>query len=357
MSFTQQLQEAITPSFRVRINGIDRPRWDALLSVFSDASIYQTSAYGTERWGEKRLSRLVVGNEDSPVGIAQVAIVMLPIFRVGIAYVPWGPLWEKRGAKPEPECFRSILNALKEEYVSRRRLLLRIAPAVSQAERPEILDMLIEEGFAKSSLGYRTLILDLSPDLGTIRKQLDQKWRNQLNRAEKNELTLHEGSGEDLYNVFVDLYRQMFGRKQFRTDVDPEVFRAIQKALPEQQKMRILVCESDGKPIAAMVGTRIGDRGIYLLGATSVDGNRKKGSYLLQWRMIEWLKEQGCRQYDLGGIDPDGNPGVYHFKSGITDREIFHVGQYELSPGGFTSRVVHAGEAIRNAIGNANQGK
>jgi len=336
---------------------MDPPQWDALLAEFGDASIYQTSAYGAARWGEKRLSRMVVENGDGLAGIAQVAVVSIPLLRAGIAYVPWGPLWERKGSSPESGRFRSILRALKEEYVSKRGLLLRIAPAIPGEEHHEISGLLIEEGFSESAPGYRTLLLDLSPDLATIRKKLDQKWRNQLNRAEKNGLTLREGSGDDLYDVFIELYRQMLDRKQFRTDVDVEMFRSVQKALPEPQKMRVLVCESEGQPVAAMVGTRIGDRGIYLLGASNNDGNQKKASYLLQWRMIGWLKEQGCRRYDLGGIDPVGNPGVYHFKSGISDREVFHVGQYELSPGGFTTRVVHAGDAIRNMIGNVRKRK
>lgn len=357
MISTRQFTDRTPPSFRVKADDIGRAEWDSYLAEFDDASIYQTSAYGAARWGEKRLRRLVLENGEGSIGIAQVAVVSLPVIRVGIAYVPWGPLWERKGSSPELERFRSILRALKEEYVFKRGLLLRIAPPVSEEEGPEILEMLIDEGFTHFASGYRTLLLDLSPDLQTLRKQLDQKWRNQLNRAEKNELTLHEGSGDDIYDVFFELYRQMLDRKQFRTNVDVEVFRAVQKALPEPQKMRILVCKSEGKPIAAMVGSCIGNRGIYLLGASSNDGNQKKGSYLLQWRMIEWLKEQGCRRYDLGGIDPVGNPGVYHFKCGISDREVFHVGQYELSPGGFTTRVVHAGEAVRTLIGNAKKGR
>jgi len=343
---------ALSSSFSTEVDRIGREEWDILLPEFSDATIYQSWSYGAARWGEKRLSHLVLRNGDGAAGLAQVVVVTLPLIRTGIAYIPWGPLWERRGTILEPERFHSFLRALKEEYVIKRGLLLRIAPAVPLEQNPDISEMLIEEGFTQSAPGYRTLMLDLSPDLGTIRKQLDQKWRNQLNRAEKNELTLREGSGDDLYDVFVELYRQMLDRKHFLTDVDVEVFRAVQKALPEVQKMRILVCESEGRPIAAMVGTRIGDRGIYLLGASSDNGNQKKGSYLLQWRMIEWLKEQGCRRYDLGGIDPDRNPGVYHFKGGISDREVCHVGQYELSPGYLTGKLVHGGEVLRNFIGS-----
>ena len=58
--------------------------------------------------------------------------------------------------------------------------------------------------------------------------------------------------------------------------------------------------------MAGLVASAMGDSAIYLLGATSDDGLNSKGAYLLQWTLIQWLKENGIRWYDLGGIDPKG---------------------------------------------------
>ena len=69
--------------------------------------------------------------------------------------------------------------------------------------------------------------------------------------------------------------------------------------------------------MAGLVASAMGDSAIYLLGATSDDGLNAKGAYLLQWTLIQWLKENGFKWYDLGGIDPEGNPGVYSFKKRI----------------------------------------
>ena len=71
-------------------------------------------------------------------------------------------------------------------------------------------------------------------------------------------------------------------------------------------------------PVAGLVASAMGDSAIYLLGATSDAGLNSKGAYLLQWTLIPWLKERGVKSYDLGGIDPEGNPGVYHFKRGLS---------------------------------------
>ena len=88
----------------------------------------------------------------------------------------------------------------------------------------------------------------------------------------------------------------------------------------------------------------IGDTPIYLLGATSDEGLKLKGAYLLQWRAIQWLKERGCRWYDLGGINAAENPGVYEFKSGFGGEETDHLGTYELSANWASAFCVKAGE-------------
>src|SRR5262249_48926039 len=148
-----------------------------------------------------------------------------------------------------------------------------------------------------------------------LRKGLDQKWRNQLNGAERNGLRVIEGASEEHFARFLEIYQQMMARKQFETTVDIQEFRSIQQALPLRLKMAVLLCEKDGQALAGMIISSLGENGIYLLGATSDEGMKSKGSYLLQWRAAQLLKERGCRWYDLGGINPERNPGVYHFKS------------------------------------------
>ena len=89
--------------------------------------------------------------------------------------------------------------------------------------------------------------------------------------------------------------------------------------------MKVFLCEQDGIPIAGLVGSALGDTGIYLFGATNEHGMNAKGAYLLQWRMIQWLKQNGVTHYDLGGINPEANPGVYHFKQGLSGNDVYYV--------------------------------
>ncbi len=345
--------DRLKEKYFVEVDRITRVDWEGHLSRFNDASLYQSWSYGVARWGDGKLSHLVLKEKEEVVGIAQVTVVRLPVVGAGIASVSWGPLWRRRDRTQDLGAFKALIVSLKEEYAGRRGLLVRIAPNVFCDEGEETAKILREEGYERNGPQYRTLVLDLTRTIDAIRKSLDQKWRNQLNRAEKNSLSVLEGTGEDLYDMFSVIYRDMMSRKKFNTSVDIEVFREVQRDLPGRQKMQILVCEYQKRPVAAVIGTRIGESGIFLLGATSNDGANHKGSYLLQWKLIQWLKDKGAQYYDLGGIDPVTNPGVYHFKSGISGKERKHIGQFEWYENRLSASVVRVFEAtgpLRRAI-------
>jgi lipid II:glycine glycyltransferase (peptidoglycan interpeptide bridge formation enzyme) len=142
----------------------------------------------------------------------------------------------------------------------------------------------------------------------------------------------------------------MHKRKKFFEFVDVNKMRAVQKVLQDHLKMTIMLCESDAEPVSAVVCTAIGDTGIYLLGATNDKGRTLQASYLVQWRLIEWLKGRGYRWYDLGGIDPEKNPGTYHFKAGLSGKlgkEVHYLGQFDGCQSLLSSFLVKVGDQLR----------
>jgi lipid II:glycine glycyltransferase (peptidoglycan interpeptide bridge formation enzyme) len=344
-------------NYRIEIDQINKAQWENLIQLFDDANIYQTWSYGAIRWGQENLSHIVIKHKDEIIAAAQLRIVKIPLLKAGIAYLPWGPMWRRKGQQINIDVFQKIISALKEEYAVKQRLLLRIYPNVIEEHGKTIVSILNKAGFQKKVKikPYRTLMLNLSPTMPEIRKSLDQKWRNQLNRAEKNNLKIIEGNSDELYQIFLDLQGEMHGRKKYVPGVDYNEFRDIQKDLPEQLKMIVLICEYEGKALTTTIGSLIGDTGIYLLGAMGNEGMKMKGAYLLQWRLIEKMKESGYKWYDLGGIDSDENPGVYHFKSGIARKEALHIGQFEISQSGFSRLIVESMEGLKNIWLNLNK--
>jgi len=330
-----------------------------MLDLFDDASVYQTFAYGGVRWGAKNLSHLVLKADGEVLGIAQLRIVRPTPLKFGMAYLRWGPLCDRRGKPLNPEIFKIMAGALVDEYVSKRKLFLRVLPnAFAGTERAEAMQSAFAN-FTREDLTaentYRTLVLDLSPSVPELRKNLDAKWRNKLSGAEKNHLKVIAGNGLGEYQIFCQLYQEMRKRKAFETTVDVEEFQRIQEELAEPHRMRILICEDQGIPVAGLVVSAMGNSAIYLLGATSDAGLNAKGAYLLQWTMIQWLKENGFRWYDLGGINPEANPGVYTFKKGMSGVDVCQISPLVESGSVLSTAMVRAGMAMQSKLRGSQQ--
>lgn len=329
-------------------------QWSHLLGLFDDANIYQTWSYGAVRWGQKNLNHLVLKRNDEVVAIAQIRIVRPTNLNFGMAYLRWGPLCHRHGSPCGLEVAEHMMHALQKEYVSKRKLLLKILPnAFEGSGRAQVFQSAFstftQEPFTAENT-YRTFILDLAPPLEELHRNLDKKWRNQLTRAEKNGLKIVMGTGTEEYGRFSEMYRQMQDRKTFETSVDIEEFAEIQANLPEVERMQILICMQNEVPVAGIVASAMGDSAIYLLGATSDEGLNAKGSYLLQWTLIQWLKEKGVRWYDLGGIDPEKNPGVYHFKKGLSGTDFRQLTPFTACTSTISSAVVKASLALDRTI-------
>jgi len=328
--------------YRVGIDDVDNNRWTKLIEKFLDANIYQTWSYDSIRCGVENISHLVLFKNDEPVAASQARVVQLPVLGRGVAYIRWGPLWKRGDRAEETQCLRMAIRALRNEYVCKRKLILRIFPLLFDEQAEVFRKTLLEEKYVPcpGEESQRTLILDIQRSLEEIHKNFKQKWRNCLNRAEKNQLEVVEGTDDELFREFIGIYRQLLDRKRFKEPNDINEFRRIQKDLPVRMKMGIFLCKSNGVNTAGGIFGAIGDTGIYLFGATNDLGMKNKGSYLIQWRAIQWMRERGCRYYNLNGINPTTNPGGYHFKSGVagkTGKEVRYLGRFDCYPGPFSS--------------------
>jgi lipid II:glycine glycyltransferase (peptidoglycan interpeptide bridge formation enzyme) len=340
--------------FTIKVDGINAVQWHALLQQFDDAGIYQTWTYGAVHWSPGQLSHITLERDGEVIAMVQLRIIHVPLIKKGIAYIRSGPVCRRRNEPFNQAALREIIKAVKDEYVDRRGLVLRMIPSVFESDpfAESFRSNLAAFGLKRNDevRTYRTVRLDLTPSLQELRRRLSPKWRNKLNGAERNALTIREGASADLYDEFMTAYQEMMARKKFDTTVDVAEFKEIQTQLPDKFKMQVFLCENDGKILNALVVSAIGDTAVYLLGATSDEGLKLKGAYLLQWRAIQWLKERGCRWYDLGGIDPVQNPGVYEFKSGFSGEETSQLGTFELSTNWTSSVCVAATEQLQSVV-------
>jgi lipid II:glycine glycyltransferase (peptidoglycan interpeptide bridge formation enzyme) len=324
----------LATEYSVEVDNVHKDSWSEIVGNFDDANIYQTWSYDAIRYGRENISHMVLKKNGSIIAASQARIVKIPLIKAGIAYIRWGPLWRMRGNTAHSEVFRQVIRALRNEYVFRRGLVLRIFPLLISDDFDTFIPLFGEEGYTWLPKGRRerTIIIDLNPSLEDLRKGLKKNWRGHLKRAEKDELEIIEGDDDALFEMFVKIYNEMVERKRFVPSTEIEEFRLIQKDLPKELKMRIILCSSNGDICAGLICSAMGQRGISLFSATNDVGMQKRGSYILDWKLIQWLKSNNFSSYDLHGINPKENPGSYSFKTGLSGkngREVEFLGLFD----------------------------
>jgi FemAB family len=341
----------LADGYSTEVDNFDKDVWYKIIHTFDDANIYQTWAYDETRRGRNNISHMILKKNHAIVAASQLRIVKLPVLNTGIAYVRWGPLFKPKGTEIDAESFCQAIRSLRNEYACRRGLMLRIYPILFSNESEKFLPVMNQEGFVQREDGKhdRTLLIDLRPKLEDLRKGLNQKWRNCLNRAERNSLEMIEGYDDNLFEMFMVLYKEMLDRKKFIEPNDINEFRLIQKGLPEKYKMKIMLCRFEGKLCAGAIFSAIGNTGLYLFGAINEAGMKSNGSYILQWKFIEWLKKNQFACYDLNGINPETNPGTYNFKEGLcgkNGKDVYFLGQFQTCTSPLSSISVGFGESL-----------
>lgn len=341
--------DILPASPRCELRRTDRHEWIDLAADFADHNYRQCWDYAAmlaSRSGATA-ENVVVAQDREPTGLASVRVRLLPGMRTGIAYVAGGPLVRHGDAGSPRARLERVLAVLKEEYVDHRRLVLRVAPAIGDDRWNLVQDeCLLAAGFRVTPhlQPYRTMLVDIGRPLAEIRSGLAKKWRYHLGNAERQSMLVTEGRDPELFDDFMPLFDELVARKALDVDLGADFYARLQPELPERERLHLAIAWVEGRPAAGVVASMHGDTAVYLLGASNELGRNTNASYLLQWRVIETAARRGCAWYDLGGVDPDGNPGVYRFKQRMGGAELSSPGPYELAPDRIRGTAVRAAE-------------
>ncbi|AJE02804.1 lipid II:glycine glycyltransferase FemX [Geobacter pickeringii] len=343
---------SIPSGFTVEVDRFGRDEWGELLRLFADATLIHAWDFAETICPAQQASRLVLRHQGKVAALAQVRIKAIPGVGCGMAHVAWGPLWCRRGVPPDPAVLDAVLAALQHEYAADRGLLLRVAPNIVVSEWPRAMEILKRRGFGKVARvrEYRTLMLDIAAPLQNIRRNLEKKWRQHLSSAEMRGLEVRHGTSPGYYREFLPVYRDMLRRKGLRADLDLERWGKLQEVLPEGEKPEVFLVGPEGGAVSGLIVSALGETSFPILAATAEAGRPLYASYLMHWRTIEWLRERGCRAYDLGGIDPEHNPAVYQFKKGFRARDVSFPGTFEDSRNLLSKGVMTVAEPMYDLV-------
>lgn len=154
-------------------------------------------------------------------------------------------------------------------------------------------------------------------------------WRHNLKRSRKYGLSFEKWDEPDVDQI-VSIYRSMEMHKGLGLQASEVELSAIFKYLKDGLVLYRCV-NMQGETIAFRAYARWGDQAFDLLAAANPSARKVYASHGLLWQLFNDCFEKGILRYDLGGVEPQTNKGVFDFKKG-TGAELFtYLGEWEAA--------------------------
>ena len=309
----------------------------------------------TEVWAKVKKdwkSRMItVKDENGAIKGAMLLLIRkVPIFPYRIMYAPRGPVCDINDFDTLNELTKQARLIAKENKV----YVLKIDPDV-ESDQTEFLDIMKKLGYKiKNSKNFEGIqpnyVFRLDIEGKTeeeIMAEFHHKTRYNIRVAQKKGVEVSLGSREDLPR-FHEIMEETGLRDEFVIR-SLDYFERMYDVLGD--KLRLYIAKHEGKMVAGTIAIHYGDKVWYLYGASSNHARNIMPNYLLQWEMIRWAVELGCKTYDFRGVSGDldeSNPlyGLYRFKKGFNGKFTEFVGELELVFKPAVARMIETGTKV-----------
>ena len=280
--------------------------------------------------------KAIVSRDDEGKIRGSVAFLIrkMPFIGRNMMYACRGPVCDL----DDRATFDELMAAARALAAQKKAYVIKIDPDVP-SNQTDFVKMLEENGFRTRDTGknfeaiqpryvFRLYLNGRSEE--ELLASFHQKWRYNIRLATKKGVEVRI-CGKEMVPDFARIMVETGLRDNFATR-PPEYFSAMLDNFGE--KCRLYMAFYEDKPIAGTLAIHYGDKVWYLYGASSNEYRNLMPNYLLQWRMIQWAIETGCRVYDFRGVSGDiseDNPhyGLYRFKQGFHGEFTEFVGEYD----------------------------
>ncbi|MDH7576619.1 MAG: peptidoglycan bridge formation glycyltransferase FemA/FemB family protein [Bacillota bacterium] len=298
----------------------------------------------TYEWGELKKAtgwepiRLLATKGEDPVAAISLLKRRLPFFNRTIIYAPRGPVL---GAACDPEAEAFFWSKVKEVARRNRAIFLKADPDIPKEDQNYRV-RLEKQGFrpAGTRAGFGGIQprfvfrLDLAKSEEEILAAMESKTRYNIRLAARKGVRVRVAQDRSDLAIFYDLLTETAERDQFLIRAY-RYFEQIWDLFVSRGAARIFLAEYQGEVIAGTLAFHCGDRVWYLYGASGNHFRNVMPNHLLQWTMIRWARDLGCRIYDFRGSPGDADPanplyGLYRFKKGFGAQFTEFIGEYDL---------------------------
>ena len=272
--------------------------WEGLVAS-SDGCPLQTALWAGAREAADGTpsERLLLQRDGRPVLLARVEVRHHRIAGK-VAWLPQGPIYI------DAESAYEASRVLKAELKARGYQLCFENPYPSAPPQYH------EHGTA--SAGPRRPALSTCLLARCTWNRLSSNWRNNVRAAERAGMVVNKARDAGNIRQFVAECERLSTAKGFRYQGDEAfvagLLRDAGRGCRRQAVLRVVGRRFQGGVLVMIVG-----KTMQLIFSAATRGEPSPGR-LLQWTAMKAAINANVTRYDLGGMDPEGNPGVYEFK-------------------------------------------
>ena len=341
----------------LKVEPMEPGAWRAVANSFKDINHLQLPEYAStlavERGGN--IETVVIRREGMIVGAAVVRLFQVPFLGGGLAYLAGGPLTRK-GDGDDLQRFEWSMEGLRRHYTEERGYSLRVLGPIGPKAWCDDADAILKRdgiSAADQSRRYQTMMLPIDAEPDLILAGCSKNWRRNLRRAERHSHELSFGRDTASFWALLPLDEDLRARKGFDRQASVEFFGRVQERVnPGDEAIVLQYRDADGLQ-AGLIFHCLGEVCVPHILVTSVEGLRNYAAYAVTWASLEYAREQGCEWYDLGGIDPEENPGSYDFKRGMRGELCWAPGPVDFACAGVRGRVIRQAERFGRVLRSA----
>lgn len=311
-------------------NITDKGVWEKFILSNNEADFLQSWSWGEfHKALDKQIFRSGFFENNKLIGV--MLSVIEPARRGRYLTVPGGPIidWENK----------KLINVFLEEIkrISKENgcVFVRVRPQLKSDEFSK--NIFKNLGFVKAPMHLHaelTSQLDIAKSEEELMIQMRKATRYEIRKGTKEGIEISASKDEKEIKKFYNLQIETAKRQRF-VPFSYEFLYEQFKIFAESENALLYKAEFGNKLLAQAFIIFYNKEAVYHYGASTDEGRRHPGAYLIQWEAIKEAKKRGMTRYNFWGVAPENNSnhrfsGLSLFKRGFGGQDFQYLPARDL---------------------------
>jgi len=311
-------------------NITDKNEWENFIAKHEEANFLHSWFWGNfhERLG-KAIVRSGFYKNGSLIGV--ILSIVETAKRGKYLTIPGGPIidWENS------LLIKAFIDEIKKIAILNDCAFIRVRPQLVSNDFSK--NIFRKNGFINAPMHLHaesTSQLDVAKSEEELLKNMRKTTRYEIKKAQSLKIEIKKTTDPKEIKEFYKLQIQTSKRQKFVPFSYKYLFEQFKEFA--QNNLAILYkAKIKNKLLAQAFIIFYGEEAVYHYGASTNEGRKYPGAYLIQWRAIQEAKKRGMTRYNFWGVSPIDKPkhrfhGLSLFKRGFGGKDVDYLQAQDL---------------------------